>query len=188
LRWSRHVAALVIGVAAAYAFLRGALHSAEAFPAVFLCLIVAACAAPFLTLRALGTFSVGAVAVCLLPGLFVALFAATAHAIGRSVYRPAVTALALALIATFFYWDELFLFDAADRSASAGLAYAINPAAAAASSLDFDWMHAKALYGNSQTAESMFNVPTPGMATYSGWLLAFAVPFGAFSFWRERRE
>lgn len=185
--WSRHVVALLLGVLAVFAFLRGALDTAEAFPAVFLCLVIAACVAPFLTLRALGTFSVGAVAVCMLPGLFVALFAATAHAMGRTLYRPAVAAIALALIGTFFYWDQVFLFSAADRSVSAARAFAINPAAAAAATLDFDWMHAKALYGNSQTAESMFNVPTPGMAAYSGWLLALAIPFGAFAFWRERR-
>ena len=96
-------------------------------------------------------------------------------------------AVALALITTFFYWDELFLFDADDRSLSAGRAFAINPAAAASVPLDFDWMYAKHLYGQSQTAESMFNVPRPGVLPYSLWLLAVGVPFAALAFWRERR-
>ena len=185
--WSRHIAALVVGVGLAYGFLHGVLHTEERFPAVFLALVIAACIAPFLTLRALGTFSVGAVAVAWLPGLFVALFAATAHALGRTLYRPAIVVLGLALIGTFFYWDDLFLFDAADRSASAGTAYAINPAAAVSGALDFDWMYAKVLYGQSQTAESMFNVPRPGVLPYSLWLLGIGVAFGGLAFWRERR-
>lgn len=172
-----------------------------AFAAVYLVLICAACLGPFLDVRGLALFGASALVVilgttfavqgpwlaALAAALYSTLFAATAAALGRSIYRPAICILALLLLTTFFYWDDLFLFDAADRRQSAAVAFAINPAAAASLTLGFDWMHAKALYSSSQTAESMFGVPLSGLGAMTAKTLAVFVPFAGFAWWRERR-
>jgi hypothetical protein len=186
-------------------FLLGVLDPVDgpsaAFAAVYLTLLCAACVGPFLHPRDLAVFGASALVVVLgttlaaqgpwlsaiAAALYVTLFAATAAAIGRSIYRPAVCVLALLLLTTFFYWDDALLFDAADRRQSAAWAFAINPAAAASLTLGFDWMHAKALYSSSQTAESMFGVPMSGLGAMTAKTLAVFVPFAGLAWWRERR-
>ncbi len=193
------------GATGALVFLLGVLDPVDgpsaAFAAVYLTLICAACAGPFLDIRGLAAFGAAALVVTLATTLeaqgpwlvalasaaYATLFAATAAAIGRTVYRPAICAVALLLLTTFFYWDDAFLFDAADRRQSAAWAFAINPAAAASLTLGFDWMHAKALYSSSQTAESMFGVPMSGLGAMTAKTLAVFVPFAGLAWWRERR-
>jgi hypothetical protein len=159
---------------------------AAAFAATYLILIAAACVGPYLGPKGLVAFGVVALVTKSFPATaYAILFAATAAAMGRTLYRPAVCLLGLALLTTFFYWDEVFLLDAADRKQSAAWAFAINPAAAASLTLGFDWVHAKALYSHSQTAESMFGVPMHGL----GWMTlktgAVFVPFAGLAWWRR---
>lgn len=190
------------GATGALLFLHGALEPANApaalFAAAYLALLAAACAAPFLAWRGALSFCAAAAVVVLAStgGLWIAklaavgylaLFVTTAAALGRSLYRPAVCALALLCLTTFFYWDRAFLLDAADRKQSAALAFALNPAAALSVTAGFDWLHAKALYSQSQTAESMFGVPLTGLATMAWKTLLVLVPFAGLAWWRERR-
>jgi hypothetical protein len=194
--------AITGGAAGALLFLHGALApssaSAALFAAAYLALVTAACVAPFLGRRGVLAFGAGATIVLLAAtgGLwtaklaaaaYVALFAATAAVMGRGVYRPAVCAIALLSLTTFFYWDRAFLFDAADRKQSAALAFALNPAAALSVTVGFDWMHAKALYSHSQTAESMFGIPLAGLATMATRTLLVLVPFAGIAWWKDRR-
>ena len=192
----RYGLALLVGAGGALGFLHGVLAPADgksaAFAAVYLSLVAAACVGPFLDAKGVGAFGLGALVVCTVsgafaPGLYVAFFAATVAVVGRSIYRPAVCVAALALLTTFFYWDEAFLFDAANRRESAALAFSLNPAAAASFTIGFDWMHAKALYSQSQTAESMFGVPLSGLGTCAARTAAVFVPFAGLVWWRERR-
>jgi hypothetical protein len=171
------------------------------FAASYLALLAAACVGPWLEPRHLPAFALAAVVVLVgaaleagasawratAAALYVALFAATALAVGRTVYRPAVVAMALALLTTFFYWDGAVLFGAEDRRAAAALAFALNPAAAVSRTIGFDWMHAKALYSHSQTAESMWGVPLPGLPTMAWKTALVLVPFAALAWRRERR-
>lgn len=197
------------GAGAASAFLLLILQpsdgAAASFAAVYLALAGAACCGPFLAFRSCVAFVVCAVAVCtgcslardgafgpaLLGGLFAGLLAMTATSLAGAIrvdlVRPLIAAGLLALLTTFFYWDEAFLFAADDRGASAGLAFALNPAAAASVTLEFDWMHAKALYTNNQTAESMFAVPMPGIGAYAWKLAVVLVPAAVLAYWREER-
>jgi len=173
-----------------------------AFAAALLGLAAAACAGPFLFsdgdsrglrriaragLRALllgaavvlvaGVFS-GRWGAALGCGLFCALFAyalaALADLMRGRVAAVLVGAAGLTLLFTLHLWDDLFLFGAADRAKSAHLAFSLNPAAAASRSLGFDWVHAKALYADNQTAESTFGVPLPGLVAYSAKLALVA--------------
>ena len=197
------------GAGAATAFLLLILQpsdgAAASFAAAYLALAAAACCGPFFGLRSCVAFAVCSVLVCggvalardsalgpaLLAGLFAGLLAATASAAaaaaGVDLVRPLIAAGLLALLTTFFYWDDAFLLTAADRRASAALAFAINPAAAASVTLGFDWMHAKALYTNNQTAESMFGIPLPGMGVYAWKLAIVFVVSGALAYWRQKR-
>jgi hypothetical protein len=197
------------GAGAAVAFLLLALHpsdgAAALFAAVFLALAAGACCGPFLSLRQAAAFTVAAVLSCVVValarggattnaigcGLFAGLFAgtagATAGAIRIGIVRPLLCVAGLALLTTFFYWDEAFLFAAADRKASASLAFDLNPAAAASVTIGFDWMHAKALYTDNQTAESMFGVPVSGAGLYALKVLGLFIPATAIAVWRERR-
>jgi hypothetical protein len=199
----RHGLIATGGALGALLFLHLALAPANApaalFAAAYLALLAAACIAPFLRWRGVLAFALAAAVVLaaatgglwaakLAAAGYVALFAATAAAVGRSIYRPAVCALALLCLTTLFYWDRAFLFDAADRKRSAALAFALNPAAALSVTVGFDWVHAKALYSRSQTAESMFGVPLHGLATMAWKTLLVLVPFAGLARWRERRR
>ena len=129
----------------------------------------------------------GAALVCgLFCGWFAFSLAALADLAGGDLWRPAFALLGLALLATLFYWDDAFLLRADDRKASAALAFALNPAAAVSVTLDFDWIHAKALYTNNQTAESMVNVPRSGIGRYALLLAAVTVPCVGLGGWRRR--
>ena len=201
--------AWVGGAGAAIAFVLLALRpengTAALFAATYLALAAAACCGPFLDLRATLSFLSASMLLCFVvaiardgsfllalaaagfAGLFAATGAALAGAIRIDVVRPLLALVGLALLTTFFYWDEAFLLTAAERKESASLAFHLNPAAAASVTLGFDWMHAKALYTNNQTAESIFGVPLSGVGAYSAKLLALFVPAFAIARWRERR-
>ena len=203
------VAGWLGGAGAAIAFALLALQpsdgAAATFAAVYLALVLAACCGPFLDRWSMVAFPVAAVLLCavvagarggpvgsaVLGGLFAGLLAVTASALssalGADLWRVVLCAVGLALLTTFFYWDEAFLLRAADRRASAAWAFALNPAAAASVTLGFDWMHAKALYTGNQTAESMFGVPLAGMGAYSVKLAAVLVPATLVALWRSRR-
>ena len=125
--------------------------------------------------------------VCgLFCGLWALALASVADLLGGDLWRPLVALLGLALVATLFYWDDAFLLRASSRTSSAALAFAINPAAAVSATLDFDWVHAKALYTDNQTAESMVNVARSGIGTYSLALIAVAIPAAGLGAWRRR--
>ncbi len=197
------------GAGAAIAFVLLALRpengTAALFAAAYLALAAGACCGPFLSPRGVAAFLSASMLLCCsvawarqgsillaLPvagfaGLFAATGAALAGAIRVDFMRPLIALAGLALLTTFFYWDDAFLLTAADRKASASLAFHLNPAAAVSVMLDFDWMHAKALYTNNQTAESIFSVPLSGASIYAAKMAALLVPAGAIAFWRERR-
>ena len=99
--------------------------------------------------------------------------------------RVVVAALALTLLATLFFWDDFALFDAADRKESAHLAFHLNAAAAASMTLDFDWLHAKVLYKDNQTAESLVMVPLEGIGTFSVKLALIAAACVGLGLWRK---
>jgi hypothetical protein len=206
--------AATLGVAGPVAFVLLALEPrdgvAAAFAASFLSFVVAACAGPCCfgtpgaaawrcgAIGACGAVACGAVALArggpvgaaLLCGLFSGLFAfalgAAADALGGGVLRVAATAAGLALLSTLLWWDGAFLLDAADRKASAALAFRLNPAAGASVTLGFDWLHAKALYTGNETAESMLGVPLPGIGSHSLKLAAVG-GLGALAGWWRRR-
>ena len=197
------------GAGAAIAFVLFALQpsdsAAAGFAAVYLALVAAACCGPFLDRWGRPAFFAAAVLLCVVVavarggsvtfavvgGLFAGLLAATGSALAAAIridlVRPVIAAIGLALLTTFFYWDEMFLFTTSDRRASAAWAFALNPAAAASVSAGFDWMHAKALYTDNQTAESMFGVPMAGIGVYSIRLGAVLRPAAFLAIWRERR-
>jgi len=127
----------------------------------------------------------GAAAAGLFSGLFAFSCGALAHALGGGLARPAVAFAGLALLATFFYWDDAFLLRAEDRKASAELAFELNPAAAAAVSLDYDWIHAGALYTGNETAESMVGIPLQGMGHYALVLALVSLAGVGAGLWRR---
>ncbi|MGQ0612480.1 MAG: hypothetical protein ACT4PV_01850 [Planctomycetaceae bacterium] len=168
-----------------------------AFAACALCLVFAAAVGPFLVagadaaaalLRCAAVAACGA-AVCAglgaargsaafaagLAGAFCGLYALALGALAQLGslllgHRPAAllaSSLGLVLLATLFFWDGAFLRDAADRKASARRAVAWNAAAGAAVTLEFDWIHAKALYSGNETAESLAGVPREGLGGVS---------------------
>jgi hypothetical protein len=120
----------------------------------------------------------------LLAGPFAFALGAAAHALGGGLARAAAAALGLALLATLFHWDPLLL-RAGDRKASAALAFAINPAAAASVTLGFDWIHSPELYRNNQTAESLAMVPLPGAGAMALRLLAAGAVAALAGLWRR---
>jgi len=178
--------------------------TAALFAAAYLALAAGACCGPFMSLRGTLAFLSASMLLCcsvawarqgsfplaLQVAGFAALFAATGAALAGAIrvdfVRPLIALAGLALLTTFFYWDDAFLLTAADRKASASLAFHLNPAAAVSVLLDFDWMHAKALYANNQTAESIFGVPLSGAWSYAGKMAALLVSAGALAFWRAR--
>lgn len=127
----------------------------------------------------------GALAVGLFCGLYAFACGAVAHLLGGGLARIAVAALALALPATLFFWDDLFLAVAEDRKASVDTALSINPAVAAAVTLGYDWIHAKGLYTGNETAESVLGVRLQGVGVYSTRLLAVAIPALLLGGWRK---
>jgi hypothetical protein len=206
----------LVGTGAALWFALAALDHARGpgapFAGCLIGLVAAAVAGPFLfdergvrpaAVRAL-LLGVGAAALCgvlallregpfwaaatcgLFCGLFAFALATVADLLGGDLWRPLLALLGVALVATLFYWDDAFLLRASDRDTSAALAFAINPAAAVSATLDFDWVHAKALYTDNQTAESMVNVARRGIGTYSLGLIAVAIPAAGLGAWRRR--
>jgi hypothetical protein len=120
-----------------------------------------------------------------LAGPFALALGAAAYAAGGGLARAAAAALGLALLSTLFWWDQAFLFHAADRKASAALAFQLNPAAAASVTLGFDWIHSETLYRNNQTAESLVAVPLPGAGAMAEKLLAIGALAGALGLRRR---
>jgi hypothetical protein len=187
-----------------------------AFAAALLCLLLAAAGGPFCFGRkqadgrwastrrgALRCAAIGvaAAAVCgivslrqdgptgfaLLAGLFCGLYAYTLGTVGDLLRVPLLfAALGMVLLATLHYWDGLFLLHAADRKGSAALAFHLNAAAAAAVTLDFDWIHAKGLYTNNQTAESLVGVPLSGLGSFSLKLVGIAAVATLAGAWTRR--
>jgi hypothetical protein len=168
----------------------------RAFAAAFLILVGAAACGPFAFAAAPGAprhaplrqgalagvaFALAGAIACFacggtpyagaLAGPFALALGAVAHALGGGLARAAVAGAGLALLATLFHWDALFLLRAEDRKASALLAFALNPAAAASVTLGFDWIHCEVLYRNNQTAESLVAVPLPGAGAMAWKLL-----------------
>jgi len=129
-------------------------------------------------------FAAGAAAGAL-AGPFAFALGAVAYAAGGGIARAAVAAVGLALLATLFYWDGLFLFHAADRKASAALAFGISPAAAASVTAGFDWVHSEVLYRNNQTAESLVAVPLEGAGAMAAKLLGIGGGAGALGLLRK---
>ncbi|MEM8886127.1 MAG: hypothetical protein AAGD14_18830 [Planctomycetota bacterium] len=186
----------LLGAAAALLFLFFAIQptaaDARAFAAVFLCLLAAACVGPFLDRGGAIAFTGAALIVALAGGagfaaLYPALFAATLACMGCVLYRPAVALTALVCLTTYFWWDPVVLFRSTDPRATVLWAHVINPASSAAITLDFDWVHAKALYTNNQTPEMMVGVPLYGLGRCALYTAALALPFAAIAFWKERR-
>ncbi len=142
------------------------------------------------TCGAVAALREGPILASLACGLFCGLWAfalaALADLLGGDLRRPFLALVGVALVATFFYWDEAFLLRASDRDSSAALAFALNPAAAASVTLDFDWIHAKALYTNNQTAESMVDVRRTGIGIYSLALVVVTLPAAGLGVWRRR--
>jgi hypothetical protein len=193
----RTVGAAVVAAAAALGFLFGALdpHDGKeaAFAALFLCLVGAGAAGPFLRAEpvALAALTAAALLVCgvfaaahggpmgaaLLCGLLCGLYALALGALARlmraRVAALALGAVAIALLFTVHFGDDVFLPFGSPRE-TAFWAFALNPASAGAVTLDFDWAHAKALYTNNQTAENVFGVPLHGAGAYALWLLGIA--------------
>jgi hypothetical protein len=128
---------------------------------------------------------VPAAGVGLFCGLYALACGAVAHLLGGGVMRVAVGGVGLALLATLFFWDELFLLGAEERKASAALAFSLNPAAAASVTLGFDWIHAPVVYTQNETAESLVGVELAGVGRFSlglGGLAAAALVAGV---WRR---
>jgi hypothetical protein len=187
-----------------------------AFAAALLCLLLAAAGGPFCFERkqADGRWSsarrgalrcavlgVAAATVCgivsvrhdgptgfaLMAGLFCGLYAYALGSVGDLLRVPLLfAALGVVLLATLHFWDDLFLLQAADRKGSAALAFQINAAAAAAVTLDFDWIHAKALYTDNQTAESLVGVPLLGLGSFALKLLGIAAAATLAGAWTRR--
>jgi len=184
--------------ALAYAFVKTSLEGAgnRAFAAALLMLVAAAACGPFAFAAAPGAPRVaplrqgalaglsfafaGALAVLALggsplagalAGAYALALGAVAYALGGGLVRVVVAAAGLALLATLFHWDALFLLRADDRKGSAALAFALNPAAAASVTLGFDWIHCGVLYRNNQTVESLVGVPLAGAGTMAWKLL-----------------
>lgn len=179
--------AALAALACAFAF--GALEGPgnRAFAAALLMLVGAATCGPFLFAAAPGAprhaplrqgalagaaFAVAGAVACAafggaplagaLAGPYAFALGAVAYLLGGGLARAAVAATGLAFLATLFHWEALFLLRAEDRKASAALAFALNPAAAASVTLGFDWIHCDVLYRNNQTAESLVGVPLGG--------------------------
>jgi hypothetical protein len=120
-----------------------------------------------------------------LAGPFAFALGAVAYALGGGIARAAAAAAGLALLATLFWWDGLFLFQAADRKSSAALAFGLNPAAAASVTAGFDWIHSEVLYRNNQTAESLVAVPLEGAGAMALKLLGIGGGAGALGLLRK---
>lgn len=206
----RRGAAVAAASAALLAFLFLALEPTDGkeatFAAVFACLLASAAAGPFLTARAAAVFAAGPPLVCgvvavahggpvgaaLLCGLFCAAYAGTlaawAHALRGGVAAVALGVLGIALLFTLHVWDDCFLPRTTSQTGSAAVAFGLNPAAAASVALDFDWVHAKALYTNNQTAEAMFGVPRQGLGGYALRLGGLAVAAIGLAHLRRRHS
>jgi hypothetical protein len=134
----------------------------------------------------LGGWAFGiSIALALFCGLFAFACGAVAHALGGGVMRVFVAVAACALLATLFFWDDAFLYDAADRKRSVALAFDLNPAAAVSITAGFDWIHAKGLYENNQTAESLVGIELRGVGPYSLRLGAVALVAAVAGLWRK---
>lgn len=180
--WAPTCAAAAAGVGGALAFLGFALAPpGHPFAAVALCLLVAGVVGPWLHAEAdpallpLRCLLVAALAgaVCgfhgapaVTMGLFCGLYAFASGSVAAACRaRLPAGALAAALLATLHLWDALAPFE--DPKSAADLAFRLNAAAAASVTLDFDWVHAKALYAGNQTAESLAGVPRRGIGHFS---------------------
>jgi hypothetical protein len=196
--------------ALAFAFASTLREQGQAFGAAFLILVGAAATGPFTFAAAPGAprhhplrqgaiaalaFAVaGALLLALahgnaaagaLAGPFALALGALAYALGGGLARAAAAVLGLALLTTLFFWDAHFLFHAADRKASAALAFALNPAAAASVTLGFDWIHADVLYRGNQTVESLVGVPLGGAGAMAWKLLLIGGGAGGLGLLRK---
>ncbi len=205
---------LVIGAAAVALFVMVVLKPSTRgteFASVCCFLMLAAAAGPFLYRRdpraaalrcgALGVFagvvtavlsvttSAGPIVVPFLAGAFCGLYAFAVGALGSlggDLCRLAAATLGFVLLATLHVWDDVALLDATDRKGSARLAFALNPAAAASVTLDYDWIHATELYRDNETAESLAGVPRAGLGLYALKVAAVALVAAALGWWRRR--
>ena len=201
---------LSIGAAGVVAFVVLALEpeaGEAAFASIFCFLMLGAAAGPFLyrddprhaalrcgvlgVLAATVTaaFSTDALVAALLAGGFCGLYAFALGALGSlggDLGRLAAATLGLVLLATLHVWDDVALFDATDRKGSARLAFALNPAAAASVTLDYDWIHATKLYRDNETAESLAGVPRAGLGAYALEAAAVALVAVGLGWWRRR--
>lgn len=209
----RQAVILPLALAAlSYAFVSTSIRGPEnrAFAAALLMLVAAAACGPFVFDAAPGAprhlpvrqgalaaiaFTIGGAALTTvlgrgpwagaLAGPYAFALGAVAYAIGGGIGRAVVAAAGLALLATLFHWDTLFLLRAEDRKGSAALAYALNPAAAASTTLAFDWIHCEVLYRNNQTCESLVGVPLPGVGAMTWKLLLIGGGAGALGLLRR---
>jgi len=212
------VAALGFAAAVAFLFgvLDPADAKEAVFATVFLGLVAGAAVGPFLGLPGrwpavvclgigLATAAVALFAAragdgllwrALAAGLFCALFALAASHGGAVMERilpgrtgPVLVAgCALALLFTLHVWDDAVFEGVKDRKGSASLAFALNPAAAASITLEFDWIHATELYRHNETAESMAGVPRAGLGTYAWKMALVALVAGGIAISLERRR
>ncbi|MEE8104284.1 MAG: hypothetical protein V3T86_01980 [Planctomycetota bacterium] len=212
------VAALGLAAAIAFLFvvLEPADAKEACFATVFLGLVAGAAVAPFLGPPARTQFAIclgiglatAAIALfaargghglwwrAVLAGWFCALFALAASHGGAVMERllpgrlgPILVAgCALALLFTLHVWDDAVFDGVTDRKGSASLAFALNPAAAASVTLEFDWIHATELYRHNETAESMAGVPRAGLGSYAWKTAMIALVAGAIAMILERRR
>jgi len=133
----------------------------------------AAAACAFVAWRRDGPVAAAA-AVGAFSGLYAFVAAVLADLLRGGLTRVGVAAVAVALLLTLAWWDDPFLLAAHDRKASAALAFRLSAAAAASVTLDFDWIHAKALYTGNQTAESLVGVARAGIGPFAAKLAGLA--------------
>jgi hypothetical protein len=193
--WPRSAAAAAVALGGAEAFLRFALPAPHPFAAAALSLLLSAILGPFLVTGAVtGLLRCGALAalaalLCRSPllGLFSGLYAFAAGAVAdlfrAKAARLLAAAAAAALLGTLLYWDAL-----GSGKEHAALGFRLSALAAASVTIDFDWVHAKALYTNNFAAESLAGVERPGIGPFSlrcAAVAAVALALGRVAPWRS---
>jgi len=127
----------------------------------------------------------GAIGAGAFAGLFALACGAWAHALGGGPARVLVAAAAFFCLSTLHVWSDWVLPHTDDWKASAARAFNLNPLAALSITLDFDWVHSKALYTGNETAESLAGVRLLGAGGYAWRLACVAVAGVVAGLWRK---
>jgi len=194
--WAPSAAGFAAAAGGALAFLRLALPEPHPFAGAALSLAAAGALGPFLVRGAAvgalrcALLALPAAALCRsLPlGLFCALYAFTAGTVAdllrAEALRVVAGAAAVALLFTLLYWDAL-----GSGKEHAALGFRLSALAAASVELDFDWIHAKALYTGNFAAEALAGMERPGIVPFglrcAAIATAAAAARGALARWRS---